>query len=249
VSADQRPAEAFPRSLAYREQASVKVSAAALALGYAHLHSIEQVAALDSVGMAWDAFQRRRLLAEEAGWLLYEKTLLPAMVGGPRFVPLPPGLEFADDGGTRMHLATDCMAESVRRTVQVLTMPWDGYLAAVRASFDRVAGPPPAAWLHPDDLQALLWLEDSARMMASGQPALQAARIAQDRAQGRPRRKRQPVGREWLLGQVNNTLIACWFSLLHARTRAGEGDYWLRGRIVREDARPVWSCDTPEERG
>jgi hypothetical protein len=250
VSADQRDPERFPRSLAYQAQPDlVKVSAAALALSYCHVHTFEHVpdGCLRNPMAYLSTFTRRQ--AEEAGWHLFEKTMIPAMVGGPRFTPLPPGLEFRDDGGLRMHLANDCLAESVKRTTRCLDQPWDAFRELDRAGID--ISPPPAAWLAPDDLDDVAWLEDAVLRLACGQHPGEAARQAHDKHLGRPRRKRLPADPDWLRGQVERTLTLVWFALLHARLGEGRGQLWLAGPLVDqlgEDRRPTWSYPTTEGR-
>jgi hypothetical protein len=226
-----RDPAAFPRSVGYRGQVGmVKVSAAALALAYSHLHIFEQPAGLT------------RRQTEEAGWHLFERVLTPAMAGGARFTPLPPGLAFTDSGGLRMHLANDCLAESVRRTTRALRMSWQEFAAEDRRSVDVT--PAPAAWLHARDLAAVLWLEDAVRMFASGSEALQAARSAYDRHLGKPRQRRRPVEQAWLDERVQVTLDRLWYALLHARQGEGRGPLWLRGPLVDETRRPAWAYPT-----
>jgi hypothetical protein len=246
---DQRDPQAFPRSSAYRAQPGmVKVSAAALALAYCHIHTFEHLDR-DAPKGPTALGQRERWRAEEAGWWLFEKTLVPAMVGGCPMVPLPPGLVFTDrPGGTRMHLATDCLAESVKRTVQVLEVGWEEFLAFCRSAVIERPATAPAAWIHPDELATVLWLEDAVRRFAAGCQPYQAARGAWDRARHRPRRRRQPVDPGWLAGEVDTALTALWFVLLHSRIGGEGGPLWLHGPLVDETGRPIWEYPTESER-
>jgi hypothetical protein len=62
---------------------------------------------------------------------------------------------------------------------------------------------------------ALAWQTEMMRVYATGGGSLpQAARTALDQRCGRPRKRREPVGREWLAGEVTAALDGAWSALL-----------------------------------
>jgi hypothetical protein len=223
---DQRDPEAFPRSTAYRAQASVKVSAAALLLAYGHLHVLEL-----------RCEHIPPIASERGGYLLYRHRLVPAATQ--RLWPSPPGVVITRNGV--FELLDSCLADSVQRVRAALQTPWDHIPWAMDFR------DPPAAWMHPDDLATVDWLEETLRRLSTGGgPLLQAARGAHDQALHKPRRKRAPVELGWLYEQVTTTLDRVWFALLHARLRDSEGALWLH-QLLDEAKRPVWSFD--QQRG
>jgi hypothetical protein len=223
---DQRDPDLFPRSTAYREQATSKVSAAALLLAYGHLHVLE----LRIQGIP-------PIASERGGYLLYHHVLVAAATQ--RLWPSPPGVVITRNGA--FELLDSCLADSVQRVRQALQTPWD------HIPWNMDFHSPPAAWITPDDLAAIDWLEETLRRISTGGgPLLQAARGAHDQALHKPRRKRAPVDPGWLQEQITATLDRVWFALLHARLGQGEGALWLH-QLLDEAKRPVWSFD--QQRG
>jgi hypothetical protein len=223
---DVRAVEDFPKSTAYRAQPGVlQVSAAAALLGYCHVSALE----LMGEGAAPTP-------AARAAYELYFTLLRAASV---RVFPVPPGVVVRADGGVFVRHSS-CLADSCTRIHQALVMDWEAFCTAAAQAGDRS---PPAAWMHPGDVDRLCWLEETLRRVGEGGSLLHSARGAHDQALHRPRRKRQPVEAGWLAEQVQTALDHVWYALIHSRTARGTGPLWLHGPLVDESLRPSWPLD------
>jgi hypothetical protein len=211
-----RPQPAYARSLGYVMQAGcIQVPADAVVTQYAYVHLVELIAS-----------GARPREANRCGYLLLHQTLAP-LTGSP-------------PGEPPRAATVKCVAERV---------------TVAGALLERILGEPPEPPPHPAfrpwahmlkaDVDALLWMHETVRRAELGTPLLEAARGAHDQHLGRPRRKRAPVEREWLLEQVDTVLWRAWWSLLHARYA---GKLWLQADRLEaagldEDHRPIWSLD------
>jgi hypothetical protein len=207
----ERPRAAFPRSAAYVDQPRAEqVSAAALLIAYA------QVGIL---GLMCEGASRGA--ASDAQWRLFYEVLVPA--AGGKAAPIPPDVQFR---------SPRCLADSVAAAGEALGAGW--------GEFCRRHGPyqPVALLGSNDDRNALHWLCETVRRVASGGELLEAARGAHDAYLGRPRRKRQPVEADWLIGEVTPTLDHAWWALVQARRYQG-GPPWLRGVTEQRPIAPL----------
>jgi hypothetical protein len=213
-----RPQPAYARSLGYVMQAGcIKVPADAVITQYAYVHLLELIA-----GGA------RPLKANTAGYRLLHEVLAPLTGSQPGE---PPRAATVKCVAQKVSLA-DLMLE------RILGEPLDA---------PEPPHPSLRPWAHmlKADVDALLWLGECVRRTQLGTSLLEAARGAHDRHLGRPRRRRAPVEREWLLEQVDTVLWRAWWSLLHARHA---GKLWLLADRLEaagldEDHRPTWQLD------
>jgi hypothetical protein len=214
----------FPNASRYRAAATRKTGANALLLCYCHV-AILELAAQD----------HRPATAAAAAYRLYREVLLPA--ASLRLYPVPPGIVVTDHGVFQRH--ESCLGDSAERVRRALTMSFDQFRQAA-GGFDRN---PPAAWMRPEELAQLGWLEEVVRRVAHGGELLSSARAAHDQHLGKPRQHRAPVAPDWLAGQVLWAQSATWYALLCAREQQGDGPLWLHGPLATESARPVWSLE------
>jgi hypothetical protein len=162
----------------------MKVSAASLTVAYAQCEMLRQIVA-----------GAPRASASEAGWQLFGELIYTVYGQKP---PQPP-----DTVG----VPTNCLAESSQAVHDALEMTWPEFCKA------RGSGTHPFVEVSEETRARVVWLVDAVRRVADGVSECVAARQALDHAAGKPRKKRKPLDREWLLSELDDALDETWVSL------------------------------------
>lgn len=143
----------------------------------------------------------------------YQDTVYPG--GQP---PLADPLTSTPDHGPHPHWTTRCLQAALIDDQRLLATDWQ-VLRWRRGRCPRAR----IAACHVDSLRwqaHMIWI-----MATGGGDLLQSARIAYDRATGRPARKRRPADPAWLASQLETSLSATWDALRTADDGTGK-PYW-----------------------
>lgn len=112
-----------------------------------------------------------------------------------------------------------CFVTAVAEDKRLLATPW--------ADLTRSRGIVPRARIHAEHLAALRWQVDMMRLMATGAGTLlHSARVAHDRANHKPARRREPADPAWLAGQLGTSLTAAWDAIRNADDGHGQ-PFWI----------------------
>jgi len=124
------------------------------------------------------------------------------------------------DDGPHKHWTTRCLTLALQTHEKALALAWDEYARRYAAC--------PRSWITSSGLSALRWQTHMMWLLATGAgDLLHCARIAYDRAAGRPARKRKPADPSWLAAELDAALSAAWEAL--ALTDDGAGHLvWTR---------------------
>jgi len=131
----------------------------------------------------------------------------------------PGWLTKVPDKGPAKHWTTRCLVAALATDQQLLGADW--------ADVAREHGPGPRAVIANDQAERLHWLTVMIWLLATGAgDLLHCARVAFDRATGRPTRKRQPADPEWLAAELDTGLAAAWEAFRNADDGTGR-PFWL----------------------
>ena len=107
------------------------------------------------------------------------------------------------DKGPNRHWTTRCLTAALAEDPRLLATSWDELV--------RQNGACPRARIGAADTARLTWLCHMLWLLSTGAgDLLHCARVAHDRASGKPARKRQPADPEWLAAELDAGLTACW---------------------------------------
>lgn len=152
---------------------------------------------------------------------LASRAMYPAGGGYP-----PNALTPVPGKGPHKHWTTRCLTAGVAEDQQLLVMPW--------AELVQHDGPSPRARITEADAARLAWLCHMLWLLSTGAgDLLHCARVAHDRASGKPARKRQPVDPGWLAAELDAALTECWDAFRTADSGTG---------------RPLWPLPLPTAR-
>jgi hypothetical protein len=131
------------------------------------------------------------------------------------------------DTGPHKHWTTRCLVAALEQDERLLVTRWDvisqHYGDCARA---RIPG---------GYVRSLQWQCRMMWLLATGAgDLLHCARVAYDRATGRPSRKRRPADPEWLAAELDSALTATWDALRNADNGGGR-PFW---RIAPSPVRP-----------
>jgi hypothetical protein len=135
--------------------------------------------------------------------------------------------------GPHKHWTTRCLVAALADDERLLATSWDDLTRQYPHKHGRCARAPISAE-HARNLQwqcHMMWL------LATGAgDLLRCARIANDRAAGKPARKRKPADPAWLAAELDAALGAAWDALRNADDGTGRPFWKIRPDPVRPRA-------------
>jgi hypothetical protein len=121
--------------------------------------------------------------------------------------------------GPHKNWTSKCYVAALEDDQELLRTPW--------AELAERHGVVPRARISTSHVDALAWQCHALWLLATGAGDLfHCARVAYDRALGRPRRRRQPVSATWLSRQVDTSLMATWAAICDADDGYGQPFWW-----------------------
>jgi hypothetical protein len=151
--------------------------------------------------------------ASEACWRGYYQMLAASELRereggiGPTWAVYDPHV-LEPDTGPHPHWTNRCLRAALAANESALAMSWDDYVRQV-AFFGA-----PRSWITTTALDSLRWQISMMWLLATGAgDVFHCARVAHDRASGKPVRRRKPADATWLASELDWTLTGVWDAL------------------------------------